>query len=59
MKFLLTSGGIVNNSIRNALIDLLGKPIAEANALCIPTAAYAIPNGPGPRRFCAASAPGL
>ncbi len=46
MKFLLTSGGISNNSIRDALVDLLGKPIAEANALCIPTASYAIPNGP-------------
>ncbi len=45
MKFLLTSAGIKNNSIRNALIDLLGKPIAESSALCIPTAAYASPNG--------------
>ncbi|MBZ0315033.1 MAG: Type 1 glutamine amidotransferase-like domain-containing protein [Anaerolineae bacterium] len=45
MKFLLTSGGITNNSIRNALVDLLGKPIAESNALCIPTASYALPNG--------------
>ncbi len=46
MKLLLTSGGISNNSIRNALVDLLGKPIAESNALCIPTASYALPNGP-------------
>ncbi|CUS05706.1 Peptidase S51 dipeptidase E [Candidatus Promineifilum breve] len=45
MKFLLTSGGIKNNSIHNALLDLLGKPIAEANALCIPTASYALPGG--------------
>src|SRR5215468_5936473 len=45
MKFLLTSGGISNDSIRNALVDLLGKPIAESNALCIPTAAYACPSG--------------
>ena len=45
MKFLLTSGGISNNSIRNALVDLLGKPIAESSALCIPTAAYAMPGG--------------
>ena len=44
MKFLLTSGGISNDSIRNALVDLLGKPIAESNALCIPTAAYACPS---------------
>ncbi len=46
MKFLLTSGGISNDSIRNALVDLLGKPIAESSALYIPTALYANPNGP-------------
>ena len=40
MRLLLTSSGIRNTSIHNALVDLLGKPIAEANALCIPTAAY-------------------
>jgi dipeptidase E len=38
MKLLLTSGGLVNNSIRNALVDMLGKPIAEATALFVPTA---------------------
>ena len=38
MKRLLTSGGIVNNSIRNALVDMMGKPIAEATALFVPTA---------------------
>ena len=38
MKLLLTSGGVTNPSIRDALVDLLGKPIAESNALCIPTA---------------------
>jgi dipeptidase E len=47
MKFLLTSAGIKNTSIHNALVDLLGKPIAEASALCIPTAVYAIPGGAG------------
>ena len=47
MKFLLTSAGIKNGSIREALVDLLGKPIAEASALCIPTAVYAIPDGAG------------
>ena len=48
MRFLLTSAGIKNTSIRNALVDLLGKPIAESSALCIPTAAYAHPMaGPG------------
>jgi dipeptidase E len=40
MEFLLTSAGIKNASIHNALLDLLGKPIAECNALCIPTASY-------------------
>jgi dipeptidase E len=45
MKFLLTSAGIRNNSIRNALIELLDKPIAECHALCIPTAVYAYPGG--------------
>ena len=47
MRFLLTSAGIKNTSIHNALVDLLGKPIAESNALCIPTAAYAQPGGAG------------
>jgi dipeptidase E len=45
MKLLLTSAGISNTSIHNALVDLLGKPIAEASALFIPTAIYGIPNG--------------
>ena len=40
MKYLLTSGGIGNPSIHNALLELLGKPIAECNALCIPTSSY-------------------
>ncbi len=45
MKFLLTSAGISNDSIHKSLVDLLGKPIAESSALCIPTAAYAMPGG--------------
>ena len=45
MKFLLTSAGIKNTSMHNALVDLLGKPIAESSALCIPTAGYAMPGG--------------
>jgi dipeptidase E len=49
MKYLLTSGGVRNPSIHKALLDLLGKPIAECNALCIPTAGYGHPHaGPGP-----------
>ena len=47
MRFLLTSAGIKNTSIHNALVELLGKPIAESSALCIPTALYAIPGGAG------------
>jgi dipeptidase E len=47
MRFLLTSAGIKNTSIHDALVDLLGKPIAESSALCIPTALYAIPGGAG------------
>ena len=43
MKYLLTSAGIKNTSIHDALVDLLGKPIAEASALCIPTAMYGHP----------------
>ena len=43
MKLLLTSAGIKNTSIHNALVELLGKPIAECNALCITTASYGHP----------------
>jgi dipeptidase E len=45
MRLLLTSSGISNTSIHNALVDLLGKPIAESNALCIPAAAYGTGRG--------------
>jgi dipeptidase E len=45
MKLLLTSAGISNKSIHRALVNLLGKPIAEASALFVPTAIYPIPNG--------------
>jgi dipeptidase E len=45
MRLLLTSAGIKNASIQDALVDLLGKPIAESSALCIPTATYAFPGG--------------
>lgn len=43
MRLLLTSGGITNPSIRNALDGLLGKPVADAAALCIPTAQWGHP----------------
>jgi dipeptidase E len=40
VKLLLTSAGIKNPSINDAMLDLLGKPIAACDALCIPTASY-------------------
>ena len=40
MKLLLTFAGIKNPSIATALVAMLGKPIAEAGALVVPTAAY-------------------
>ena len=46
MKLLLTSAGIKNPSIHAALLDLLGKPIAESSALCISTSSYALRRGP-------------
>ena len=53
MKFLLTSGGVTNDSIKAALVGLLGKPIKECTALCIPTAQWGHPMcGPASvRRF--------
>ena len=46
MKFLLCSSGISNPSIHDALVELLGKPIAESNALCVPTGVQPFPGGP-------------
>jgi dipeptidase E len=45
MKLLLTSSGINNPTIHNALVDLLGKPVAESSALVVPTAIYPFPGG--------------
>jgi dipeptidase E len=45
VKVLLTSTGITNTSIQNALEELLGKPIAQSSALFIPTAIYPFPGG--------------
>jgi dipeptidase E len=47
LKLLLTAAGIKNPSINDAMLDLLGKPIDECDALCIPTASY----GHAPRGF--------
>jgi dipeptidase E len=43
MKLLLTSGGVTNASIHKALVRLLGKPVAESRALCVPTAQWGHP----------------
>lgn len=45
MKLLLTSAGIRNPSLHRALLGLLGKPIEDCHALCIPTALYGHPQG--------------
>ena len=52
LEVLLTSAGVKNASIHNAVVDLLGKPIAESSALCIATAHYGHPMvGPGTRAW--------
>ncbi|WP_316831511.1 Type 1 glutamine amidotransferase-like domain-containing protein [Pedobacter aquatilis] len=45
MKLLLTSNGITNPSLYQALVALLGKPIEESTALFIPTAIYPFAGG--------------
>jgi dipeptidase E len=47
MKLLLTSSGISNPSINDALVGLLGKPVAESSALFVPTGIYPFPGGAG------------
>ena len=46
MKLLLTSSGISNGSIRDALVRLLGKPIEESTALVVPMAILPFDVGP-------------
>jgi len=43
MKLLLASAGITNPTIHGALVELLGRPVSECYALCIPTASYGHP----------------
>jgi len=43
MKLLLTSGGVTNPSIHTALVQLLGRPVAECDALVVPTAQWGHP----------------
>jgi dipeptidase E len=52
LKLLLTSAGVKNPSIHEALVGMLAKPIAESTALCIPTAMYGHPDvGTGERAW--------
>lgn len=44
MKLVLTSAGVRNRSIQDALVELLGRPISECHALAIPTAGYGHPH---------------
>ena len=61
MNLLLTSGGVTNPTIRAALVEMLGKPIDESHALCIPTAQWGHPMcGPASlRRFVTGDLAGL
>src|SRR3712207_4503631 len=60
MKLLLTSGGVTNPSIHAALVELLGKPIAECHALVVPTAQWGHPMcGPASVRRLVAAEPGF
>ncbi|GAB3824836.1 Type 1 glutamine amidotransferase-like domain-containing protein [Kribbella italica] len=47
MKLLLTSSGVTNRSISEALVELLGKPITESSALFVPTGVYPFAGGAG------------
>jgi dipeptidase E len=59
VKLLLTSGGVSNATIENALVGLLGKPIAESDALCVPAASYGSLDPVGMAyRFIAGATPG-
>lgn len=43
MRLLLTSGGVTNDSIRRALVEMLPRPIEQCRALFIPTAQWGQP----------------
>ena len=58
MKLLLTSGGVTNPSIHSALVQLLGKPVAQCHALVVPTAQWGHPMcGPASVRALVAAEP--
>ncbi|WP_019072520.1 Type 1 glutamine amidotransferase-like domain-containing protein [Streptomyces hokutonensis] len=43
MNLLLTASGLRNDTLREALRDMLGKPFGEANVVFVPTASLAEP----------------
>jgi dipeptidase E len=45
LKLLLTSGGVKNATMLNALVAMLPKPLSECNALAITTGSYINANG--------------
>jgi dipeptidase E len=60
VQLLLTSGGVRNPSIHARLVQILGKPVADCHALCIPTAQWGHPMcGPASVRGLLAAEPGF
>jgi dipeptidase E len=60
VQLLLTSGGVTNPSIHARLVEMLGKPVPECRALCIPTAQWGHPMcGPASVRGLLAAEPGF
>lgn len=58
MKLLLTSGGVTNPTIRDALERMLGTPVEEAHALVVPSAQWGHPQcGPASVRGLVAAEP--
>ncbi len=47
LKLLLTSAGVTNKTIAQAVIDLVGKPASEISVLFIPTAANTVEGDKG------------
>ncbi|RMB81314.1 Type 1 glutamine amidotransferase-like domain-containing protein [Streptomyces shenzhenensis] len=47
MELLLTSAGLRNETLRDALRDMLGKPFGSANIVYVPTASMAEPGDHG------------
>ncbi len=57
MKLLLTSAGVRNATIEDALVELLGKPIAESSALIVPTGSWGHHNFAGAYRTISGRSP--